>query len=142
MAASMASSALASREVNTSAPYWAWVSGLFHPAALLVGLPISGIETLRLGLGPALARRRDRIRIVAVKQKDQTLISGGIGGERRPVDQKADLRAIGIVVAAGDQDRLRCRFRLLRRAMWQETVVTIGPQMGIESLDAFFGRSL
>ena len=73
-------------------------SGLFDPAALLIRLPIGGIETLRLGLAPALPRGGNRIRIIAVEQQDHALVSRRIDGERRPIDQKTNLGAVGIVV--------------------------------------------
>src|SRR5215467_4565957 len=91
-------------------------SGLALPAAILVGLPIGHLEAAVLGVAPARARRRKRVRVLAV-------------------DQKAHRRAIGIVGMDGDQDRLVPGFRITPGAVRQEALVIVGPQMAVERLD-------
>src|SRR5581483_1462560 len=85
-----------------------WATGLclLDPAALLVGPPIRHLEALGLGFAPALTRRGHRLLVFTVEQQHDSLVSLCVLGHRRAIDQKADVRAVGIVVARRQQHRL------------------------------------
>src|SRR4029079_14321449 len=117
-------------------------SGLLDPAALLVGLPVGYLEPLRLGLPPSLARRRNRVIVLAIKHQHQSLVAAGVRRHRYAVEKEADCSAIRIVLGGGEQDRLRRGFAGTGGAMRQEAVVAVGPQMRIERIDALLGAGL
>src|SRR5260370_3819622 len=61
------------------------------PPALLVGLPVSDLESPRLAGCPGTPRRGQRIVIVAVKDQNDPLIGVRIGGESGIIDQGPDI---------------------------------------------------
>src|SRR5215831_3966683 len=105
------------------------------PASLLVRPPIGDIEALRLALAPARARGSDRVGILAINDEHDALISVGIGGHRRAVDQEAHRRAVRVIAVEREQDRLLARLSLAPSTVREEAVVAEGPQMRVECLD-------
>src|SRR5262249_1735382 len=109
------------------------------PAPMLVGLPVRHLKSLRLGSRPALARRDDGVRIIAVEQQDQAIVGCCVPRQRNAINQKANSRPVRVVVADREQHRLFscCCFAI--RSVRQEAVVAEGPQMRVERVNPLFG---
>jgi hypothetical protein len=112
------------------------------PAAVLVRPPIGDVETSRLGIVPAPACLRHRVRVVAIEQDHDALISGGVSRQRNAVDEETNVRAIRIGFVHRDQHRLRLRVAVAFGAVRQETVLAVRPQMRIERVDALLRSGL
>ena len=109
------------------------------PAAVFVRLPVGSLEPAGLRFTPARPCRGNRLVVFAVKQQDDALVGRGILRHRRAVDQKADIRAVRIVVVDGEQHRLHRGLALAIGAVREEIVVAIGPQVSVERVDALLG---
>src|ERR1700722_11248738 len=116
------------------------------PSARFALAPVGRRVAGRLQFGPLRARACPRLLVGAVEQDDDALVSLGLAlkDRRRPRarQQHAQPGAIGIVVAGGEENRLRLRFAVACRTMGKEAFVRIGPQPLVERLDPFAGRRL
>ena len=88
-----------------------------------------------LGL-PAAAGLIDRLGVMAVEQVDAALVTFERSGHGA-IDQEADPRAIGVVVAGGQEDRLVGRVGVAGRRMGEKALIAPGPQQAVQRLDAF-----
>src|SRR6266851_1903140 len=102
------------------------------PPALLVGLPVSDLESPRLAGCPGTPRRGQRIVIVAVKDQNYPLIGVRIGGQSGIIDQEPDIGPVRIALLYRQHDWLILRIAGAPGGMRQERIVAIGPQMGVE----------
>jgi hypothetical protein len=86
------------------------------------------------GLAPAAARRFDRRGVAAVEQ----VAAAGKGTEivgLDPVHQYQHRRAVRVVVALRQPDRLRRGIAVAGGAVRQEARIVVGPQQRVEVLD-------
>src|ERR1700736_2820896 len=93
-------------------------SSLLLPARLGL-LPIGERMPGGLGLAPALARRLDRGRVVAVEEVDAAGEEGEIVG-RDAVDEEQDRRVVRVVGAVAEPDRLVRRVTVAGRTVRQK----------------------
>src|ERR1051326_8324777 len=108
--------------------------GLLFPTRFGL-LPIGERVPGGLGLTPAAPRRIDRGLIVAVEHVDTAGILRHIV-RFDAIDEKEDRRAVRVLSAIAEPDRLRRRIAVARRAVRQKTRVVIGPEERVQMLDA------
>ncbi len=79
----------------------------------------------------------DCIGILSVDEEHDALIILRVSRHRCTIDQKSNLRAVGVITFEREQDRLLARLRLSPCAVRQEAVVAKSPQLGVERLEPF-----
>src|SRR5690606_2819529 len=73
--------------------------------------------------------------VIAVEHEDHPLI--GVEWRRLgAVDKETHIRLIGIAGTGSEQHRLRLRALAGIGAVWEETILPVGPQMRIENVEA------
>src|SRR4051812_24791321 len=92
-------------------------SGFSLPTPVFIRLPICQVEALLFGFAPMQTSGLNRIRIIAIEQKYNTLIARGIPRHRGAVDEKAHGRTVGVFIIDGEHDRLQRSIRLSPGAM-------------------------
>ena len=101
-------------------------------------LPVDDGVAGLVGL-PALARVGDGIVVAAVEQLEAALVVGH-ALRLRAVGDEQEGGAVGILVEMRQPHRLAVGLAVLGRAMRQEAVGIVGPEMGVERIDAL-GRA-
>ena len=113
--------------------------GLLLPAARRRLLPVDD-ACGRPPCRPSSARGvGDGVLVAAVEQFEAALVVGD-PVRARAIGDEQERGAVGVLVEMGQPDRLALGLAVARRAVRQEAVGVVGPEMGVERIDAL-GRA-